>query len=60
MGWEMPWYSAEHSLNTLLVGRNVGKLHLGCYQQHNSYDLLDLTVYGRQEKWEDSPPGWLK
>lgn len=24
----------------------------------NSYDLLDLTVYGRQETWEDSPPGW--
>ncbi len=24
----------------------------------NSYDLLDLTVYGRQEKWEDSPEGW--
>ena len=24
----------------------------------NSYDLLDLTVYGRQEKWEDSPDGW--
>jgi hypothetical protein len=22
----------------------------------NSYRLLDLTVYGRQEKWEDSPP----
>ncbi len=20
--------------------------------------LLDLTVYGRQEQWEDSPPGW--
>jgi predicted dithiol-disulfide oxidoreductase (DUF899 family) len=20
--------------------------------------LLDLTVYGRQEDWEDSPPGW--
>jgi predicted dithiol-disulfide oxidoreductase (DUF899 family) len=20
--------------------------------------LLDLTVYGRQETWEDSPPGW--
>jgi hypothetical protein len=20
--------------------------------------LLDLTVYGRQEEWEDSPPGW--
>lgn len=24
----------------------------------NSYPLLDLTVYGRQEWWEDSPSGW--
>lgn len=24
----------------------------------NSYHLLDLTVYGRQEKHEDSPKGW--
>jgi len=24
----------------------------------NSYALMDLTVYGRQEPWEDSPPGW--
>ena len=23
-----------------------------------SYGLLDMTVYGRQETWEDSPPGW--
>ncbi|MEJ3653515.1 DUF899 family protein [Actinomycetes bacterium KLBMP 9759] len=23
-----------------------------------SYRLLDLTVYGRQETWEDSPDGW--
>jgi predicted dithiol-disulfide oxidoreductase (DUF899 family) len=23
-----------------------------------TYGLLDLTVYGRQEKWEDSPNGW--
>jgi predicted dithiol-disulfide oxidoreductase (DUF899 family) len=23
-----------------------------------SYHLLDLTVYGRQEHWEDSPDGW--
>jgi len=23
-----------------------------------SYALMDLTVYGRQEAWEDSPPGW--
>src|SRR5690606_19223047 len=25
-----------------------------------SYGLLDLTVYGRQEFWEDSPEGWPK
>jgi hypothetical protein len=24
----------------------------------NSYALLDLTVYGRQEAAEDSPAGW--
>lgn len=24
----------------------------------NSYRLLDLTVYGRQETWEESPRGW--
>lgn len=24
----------------------------------NNYPLLDLTVYGRQEWWEDSPAGW--
>lgn len=77
MGWEMPWYSAEHSLDTLLVGRQIGMFHLVCYLRQgsnvfetywtanrgveamdNSYRLLDLTVYGRQEAWEDSPDGW--
>ena len=24
----------------------------------NSLLMLDRTVYGRQEPWEDSPPGW--
>jgi len=24
----------------------------------NTYNLLDLTPYGRQESWEDSPAGW--
>ncbi len=24
----------------------------------NSYSFLDVTPYGRQEDWEDSPPGW--
>jgi predicted dithiol-disulfide oxidoreductase (DUF899 family) len=30
----------------------------GVEAMDNSYRLLDLTVYGRQERWEDSPPGW--
>jgi predicted dithiol-disulfide oxidoreductase (DUF899 family) len=77
MGWDMPWYSAQASLETLLVGRRVGRFHLVCYLRQgskvfetywttgrgveamdNSYDLLDMTVYGRQEMWEDSPAGW--
>jgi predicted dithiol-disulfide oxidoreductase (DUF899 family) len=78
MGWEMPWYSASReSLETLLVGRRVGMMHIVCYLRQgsrvfetywttrrgvevmgNSYSLLDLTVYGRQEAWEDSPAGW--
>ena len=24
----------------------------------DSYGLIDLTAYGRQEEWEDSPAGW--
>jgi predicted dithiol-disulfide oxidoreductase (DUF899 family) len=74
MGWEMPWYSAQDSLDALLVGRQIGKFHLVCYLRNgdrvfetywtngrgaetmdNNYALLDLTVYGRQERWEDSP-----
>jgi predicted dithiol-disulfide oxidoreductase (DUF899 family) len=78
MGWDTPWYSAQtSSLETLLVGRRVGRMHILCYLRQgsrvfetywttsrgvevmdNSYHLLDLTVYGRQEKWEDSPSGW--
>ena len=77
MGWEMPWYSALDSLDTLLVGRRVDMMHIVCYLRQgtrvfetywttrrgveamdNSYRLLDLTVYGRRERWEDSPTGW--
>jgi predicted dithiol-disulfide oxidoreductase (DUF899 family) len=77
MGWDMPWYSAQGSLETLLAGRRVGRMHIVCYLRQgsnvfetywttsrgveamdNSYRLLDLTVYGRQEKWEDSPTSW--
>jgi len=77
MGWDMPWYSAQASLDVLLVGRRIGMMHLVCYVRDgdrvfetywttirgveamdNSYALMDLTVYGRQEPWEDSPAGW--
>ncbi len=77
MGWDMPWYSAQDSLDTLLAGRRIGMMHIVCYLRRqsevfetywttrrgveamdNSYRLLDLTVYGRQEDWEDSPAGW--
>jgi predicted dithiol-disulfide oxidoreductase (DUF899 family) len=30
----------------------------GCEAMGNSYGMLDMTVYGRQETWEDSPAGW--
>ena len=77
MGWQMPWYSALGSLDTLLSGRRIGRMHLVCYLRKdsqvfetywttsrgvevmdNGYPLLDLTVYGRQERHEDSPSGW--
>ena len=31
MGWDMPWYSALVSLDELLVGRQIGMMHLVCY-----------------------------
>ena len=31
MGWDMPWYSADPSVGSLLVGREVGLFHLVCY-----------------------------
>jgi predicted dithiol-disulfide oxidoreductase (DUF899 family) len=30
----------------------------GVEEMDYSYALMDLTVYGRQEPWEDSPLGW--
>jgi predicted dithiol-disulfide oxidoreductase (DUF899 family) len=36
---------------------NTGR---GCEPMANSYGMLDMTVYGRQESWEDSPAGWPK
>jgi predicted dithiol-disulfide oxidoreductase (DUF899 family) len=78
MGWDVPWYSAQDSLGTLLAPpKRAGMMHLVCYVRDGdrvfetywttirgveamdySYALMDLTVYGRQEPWEDSPTGW--
>jgi predicted dithiol-disulfide oxidoreductase (DUF899 family) len=76
MGWQMPWYSAQPSLDTLLGDREIGLFHLVSYVRagdrvfetywtkrrgveamDHSYALMDLTVFGRQESWEDSPAG---
>ena len=36
MGWDMPWYSAsKDSLNILLEGRIVGRMHIVCYVRQN-------------------------
>jgi predicted dithiol-disulfide oxidoreductase (DUF899 family) len=32
--------------------------HRGAEAMDYSYALMDLTLYGRQETWEDSPQGW--
>src|SRR5712691_236454 len=37
VGWEMPWCSAQDSLDTLLVGRRVGMMHLVFYLRHGSH-----------------------
>lgn len=77
MGWQMPWYSAQGSLDTLLAGKQIGLMHIVCYVRDGdrvfetywtsrrgvevldySYGLMDLTVWGRQEPQEESPPGW--
>ncbi|MGO9903611.1 MAG: DUF899 family protein [Solirubrobacteraceae bacterium] len=77
MGWEVPWCSARESLDSVRVGRRIGRMHIVCYPRDGDhvfetcwttrsgaeamdygYALMDLTVYGRQESFEDSPPDW--
>jgi predicted dithiol-disulfide oxidoreductase (DUF899 family) len=74
MGWTMQWYSTEQAgsaLETRNGGdlrsflRHDGKVFL-TYETSGrgtecgliSLRLLDLTPYGRQETWEDSPAGY--
>jgi len=74
MGWTTPWYSTADSgvaLATrnggdlrcyLRVGDEVFQTYetkwRGIEATLPSLQLLDLTPYGRQETWEDSPAEW--
>jgi predicted dithiol-disulfide oxidoreductase (DUF899 family) len=74
MGWIMPWYSTIDSGEALAtrnggdlrcylrtedqVLQTYETKWRGVEAMMPSLQLLDLTVYGRQETWEDSPVGW--
>jgi predicted dithiol-disulfide oxidoreductase (DUF899 family) len=74
MGWTTPWYSTADSGTVLAtrnggdlrcylrVGDEVFQTYetkwRGIEAMLPTLQLLDLTAYGRQETWEDSPAGW--
>jgi predicted dithiol-disulfide oxidoreductase (DUF899 family) len=70
MGYPVPWYSSA-GVDTfpeaafLFLMRHGDRIFLtystddrGCEVMMPALLLLDMTVYGRQETWEDSPDGW--
>jgi predicted dithiol-disulfide oxidoreductase (DUF899 family) len=75
MGYTAPWYSSAH-LDDPTVGvpgriccylRRDDKIYLTYWTTgrgdeilNPSFGLLDMTVYGRREEWQDSPEGWLQ
>ncbi len=74
MGWTTPWYSTADSGDVLTTrnggdlrcylraGDEVFETYetkwRGIEAMMPTLQLLDLTPYGRQETWEDSPVGW--
>jgi predicted dithiol-disulfide oxidoreductase (DUF899 family) len=74
MGWTMPWYSTHGVREVEGVGgekflraylRDGEKVYQtyettdrGIEVLVNALGLLDRTVFGRQETWEDSPTDW--
>ena len=73
MGYTEPWYSVRDveapvgdSMGRLTCylrdGDRVFETYWTNYRgveaMDYSFTLMDLTVFGRQEAWEDSPPGW--
>ena len=72
MGYQTPWYSV-HGIDApgisdgwitcyLRAGDRVFQTYetdgRGCEVMMPALQLLDMTVFGRQEEWEDSPAGW--
>jgi predicted dithiol-disulfide oxidoreductase (DUF899 family) len=73
MGYTHPWYSTYGVEDPAYAGGGIiacflrrGDRFFLTYETTDrgtepimaSLKLLDLTVYGRQETWEDSPEGW--
>ncbi len=74
MGWTSPWYSTADSGKILATRDGgdlrcylrTGEEVLETYETKwrgieamlPTLQLLDQTVFGRQETWEDSPDGW--
>jgi len=74
MGWTAPWYSTADSGDVLRTrdGGDLRCYLRADNQVFETYEtkwrgieamlptlqLLDMTAYGRQETWEDSPAGW--
>ncbi len=74
MRWTPPWYSTADSGDVLATrdggdlrcylraGDQVFETYetkwRGIEAMLPTLQLLDLTPYGRQETWEDSPAGW--
>jgi predicted dithiol-disulfide oxidoreductase (DUF899 family) len=74
LGWTTPWYSTADSGSVLKtrdggdlrcylrtddeVFETYETKWRGVEPMLPTLQLLDLTAYGRQETWEDSPKGW--
>ena len=73
MGYTHPWYSTFGVDDPAYAGGGIIACFLrrgdrffltyettgrGVEAIMSSHKLLDLTAYGRQETWEDSPEGW--
>ncbi|WFE44250.1 DUF899 family protein [Verrucosispora sp. WMMD1129] len=73
MGYLHPWYSTYGIEDPAVAGGGVIACYLrrgdrvfltyettgrGVEAIMGSLQLLDMTAYGRQEAWEDSPDGW--